>query len=68
MNEAFRALPKEKQRRVLNAALAEFGEKEYKRASTDQIAARARISRVRCFITSRTSRPFTSIWCARSRR
>lgn len=45
MNEAFRALPKEKQRRVLNAALAEFAQKEYKRASTDQIAARAGISK-----------------------
>lgn len=45
MNETFRALPKEKQKRILNAALAEFAQNEYKRASTDQIAARAGISK-----------------------
>lgn len=45
MQEAFRALPREKQKRILNAALAEFAKKEYKRASTDEIAARAGISK-----------------------
>lgn len=45
MQQAFKALPKEKRVRILNAALAEFSQKDYKRASTDDIAARAGISK-----------------------
>lgn len=45
MNEAFAALPAEKQQRIVNAAIEVFAQNEYKRASTDDIAARAGISK-----------------------
>ena len=45
MNENFLALPQEKQQRIINAALAVFAQNDYKRASTDDIAARAGISK-----------------------
>ncbi len=45
MNEKFFALPEEKRRRIVNAAMEAFGKNEYKRASTDDIAARAGISK-----------------------
>ena len=45
MNEKFFALPEEKQRRIVNAAMEVFAKNEYKRASTDDIAARAGISK-----------------------
>lgn len=45
MNERFHALPKEKQLRIINAAMEVFAKYEYKRASTDDIAARAGISK-----------------------
>lgn len=45
MNEAFLELPEEKQQRVVNAALEVFALHEYKRASTDDIAAKAGISK-----------------------
>ena len=45
MAEPFRQLPREKQGRIMQAALEEFAEKDYKRASTDDIAARAGISK-----------------------
>lgn len=45
MNEKFLALPKEKQDRILNAALRSFGENGYKRAITDDIASSAGISK-----------------------
>ena len=45
MNEKFFALPEEKRRRIVNAAMEVFGKNEYKRASTDDIAARAGISK-----------------------
>lgn len=44
-NPKFLQLPPEKRRRILTAALRTFGESEYKRASTDCIAARAGISK-----------------------
>lgn len=45
MNEAFFTLPKEKQLRILNAAMEVFSQNEYKHASTDDIAAKAQISK-----------------------
>lgn len=45
MNEQFLKLPEEKQQRIINAALEIFGKNEYKRASTDDIAAKAGISK-----------------------
>lgn len=44
MAEPYRQLPAEKRRRILDAALEEFAKKDYKSASTDDIAARAGIS------------------------
>lgn len=45
MNDRFFKLHKEKQLRIINAALEVFSKCEYKRASTDDIAAKAGISK-----------------------
>lgn len=45
MNEKFYELPGEKQLRIINAALEVFAQNDYKRASTEQIALRAGISK-----------------------
>lgn len=45
MNEAFFELPPEKQQRIMNAGFEVFSQNEYKRASTDEIAARSNISK-----------------------
>lgn len=45
MNEQFFRLPEEKQQAVINAALEVFAKHEYKKASTDDIAAKAGISK-----------------------
>lgn len=45
MNEAFFGLPEEKRQAIINAALEVFSQNEYKRASTDDIAAKAGISK-----------------------
>lgn len=45
MNEKFFELSKEKQRRIINASMEVFGKNEYKRAITDEIAAKAGISK-----------------------
>ena len=45
MNEKFFNLKKEKQDRLLNAAMVVFGENGYKRASTDEIVAKAGVSK-----------------------
>ena len=45
MNEAFFELPPEKQQRIMNAGFEVFLQNEYKRASTDEIAARSNISK-----------------------
>lgn len=45
MNEMFFRLPEEKQQRIINAGFAVFSTHEYKRASTDEIARRAGISK-----------------------
>jgi AcrR family transcriptional regulator len=45
MNERFHALPDEKQLKIINAGLEVFSRTEYKRASTDEIAAKADISK-----------------------
>lgn len=45
MNEQFYELPEKKQMRIINAALEVFAKNEYKRAVTDEIAAKAGISK-----------------------
>lgn len=45
MNEAFFALTEEKRQNIINAALEVFSRSDYKRASTDDIAAGAGISK-----------------------
>ena len=45
MIEKFLALPKEKQIHIINAAMEVFGKNEYKHAVTDDIAAKAGISK-----------------------
>ena len=45
MNEKFYALPVEKQWQILNAAYKVFAMNQYKKASTSEIAAEARISK-----------------------
>lgn len=45
MNEKFFALPEEKQMDIINAAMEVFSKNEYKRASTDLMAAKAGVSK-----------------------
>lgn len=45
MNEKFLELPEEKRLKIINAAMEVFGKNEYKRAVTDDIAAKAGISK-----------------------
>lgn len=45
MDEAFKAIDKDKQERILDAAYKEFSEKGYKQASTNQIAKDAEIGK-----------------------
>ncbi len=45
MCEVFQELPEEKQMRIINAAMEVFSQNDYKRASTDDIAAKAGISK-----------------------
>lgn len=45
MNERFKELPEEKQRAILNAAMEVFAKYDYKKASTDLIAAKAGVSK-----------------------
>ncbi|SHK62432.1 TetR/AcrR family transcriptional regulator [Hespellia stercorisuis] len=45
MNEKFYTLPEEKQQSILNSAMEVFALNEYKRASTDLIAAKAGVSK-----------------------
>ena len=45
MNQAFYSLPQEKQQAIYNASMEVFSKWEYKRASTDLIAAKAGVSK-----------------------
>lgn len=45
INEKFYTLPKEKQQNIINAGLEVFSKNEYKKASTDEMAAKAGISK-----------------------
>lgn len=45
MNEKFLELPEEKRMKIINAGMEVFGKYEYKRAVTDEIAAKAGISK-----------------------
>ena len=49
MNDSFLNLPTEKREEILNAAMRVFSMYEYKKASTDDIAAYANISKVMLF-------------------
>lgn len=48
----FSQLPKEKKKRILQAAIEVFAQNDYKHASTDEIASRAGISSI-IFMTKR---------------
>lgn len=66
MNEAFYALEEEKQRAVFNAAMKVFSRWEYKRASTDLIAAKAGVSKGLLFyIFPQQARPLSRDLCLR---
>ena len=45
MNDRFYALPEDKQNQILNGAMSVFAQYEYKKATTDDIVARAGISK-----------------------
>lgn len=45
MNEKFFELPEEKKMRIINAAIEVFSQNDYKHASTDEMAAKAEISK-----------------------
>lgn len=45
MNDAFKQLPEEKQLAIFNASMEVFAKNDYKKASTDDIAAKAGISK-----------------------
>ena len=45
MNEKFYELPPEKQQRIINAGLEVFGAHDYPQASTDDMTAKAEISK-----------------------
>lgn len=45
MNDRFKELPEEKQMAILNAAMEVFAKYDYKKASTDLIAAKAGVSK-----------------------
>ena len=52
MNEKFYELPPEKQQRIINAGLEVFGAHDYPQASTDDITAKAEISKGLLFYLS----------------
>ncbi len=56
--EWFSELPAEKQNRIINAGFSVFGTNEYKRASTDRIAAEAGISKGYLFYYFRNKKEF----------
>jgi AcrR family transcriptional regulator len=56
MFSKFLSLDREKQDRILNAAIKEFALKGYKNASTNEIVREAEISKGLLFIISRTRR------------
>ena len=56
MNESFWLLCEEKQNRIRNAAMMVFSQNSYKKASTDDIAAQAGISKGLLFYHFRTKK------------
>ena len=56
--DAFKKLTREKQRRVINAGLEVFAEHDYKHASTDDIAAKAGISKGLLFYYFKNKKEF----------
>lgn len=62
MNEQFFHLPEEKQQAIINASLEVFATHEYKRASTDDIAAKAGISKGLLFYYSIIKRVYIFIF------
>ncbi len=59
MEPAFEHLPREKQLRILNAAMKVFARNDYRHASTDDIAAQAAFPRGFCFTTFTTKNSCT---------
>ena len=62
MNEQFFHLPEEKQQAIINASLEVFATHEYKRASTDDIATKAGISKGLLFYYSIIKRVYIFIF------
>lgn len=60
MYEAFEALPEEKRQQIIRAAVEVFAKHEYKRASTDDIAAKAGISKGALFYYFKNKRELYS--------
>ena len=58
MNEKFLELPKEKQLKIINAGMEYFGQYGYKNARTDDIAARAGISKGLLFYYFKNKKSF----------
>ena len=58
MNEKFYELPAEKQQRIINAGLEVFGAYDYPQASTDDIAAKAGISKGLLFYYFKNKKEF----------
>lgn len=58
MNEKFLELPEEKQLRIINAGFVVFGQNEYKRASTEEIAFQAGISKGLLFYYFKNKKSF----------
>lgn len=56
MTDSFRALPEEKKERVFAAAIQVFAARDYKHASTDDIAAKAGVSKGILFYWFRNKR------------
>lgn len=58
MNEKFLSLPKEKQQKIINAGMEVFAKNEYKKASTDEIATKAGISKGLLFYYFKNKKTF----------
>ncbi|EEF68493.1 TetR/AcrR family transcriptional regulator, partial [Holdemania filiformis] len=58
MNEKFYELPPEKQQRIINAGLEVFGAHDYPQASTDDMTAKAEISKGLLFYYFKNKKEF----------
>jgi len=60
----FSQLPKEKKKRILQAAIEVFAQNDYKHASTDEMRPEREFPRDFCSIIFMTKRHFISIWAS----